>query len=77
MGGFEGYNLSCIQVFINKLLTGLKLGRIEWIDFGDAGGECWLKINGVVIMAMRWQFDMDLFREYIREVRAPVGYRHF
>ena len=54
MGRFGGYNSFCLQVFVNELLTGLKLSRVEWIDFGNMGGEYWLKINGVVIMVVRW-----------------------
>ena len=64
-------------MFLNELLASLKLSRIEWIDFGNVGGECQLEVNGVIIMAMWWQFDMGMFGEYIREVGTPVGYGHF
>ena len=54
MGRFEGYNLSHLQIFVNELFTGLNLGWVKWIDFGNMGGECWLKVNGVVVMVVRW-----------------------
>ena len=48
-------------MFVNEPFTDLQLGWVKWIDFGNTGGECWLKVDGVVIMAMRWQFGMGLF----------------
>ena len=54
MGRFGGYDPSRLQVFVNKLFTGLQLGWVKWIDLGNTGGECQLKVNGVVVMAMRW-----------------------
>ena len=50
---------------------------VKWIDFGDMGGECRLKVDGVVIMTMWWQFGMGLFREHVREVSAPVWHGNF
>ena len=52
-------------MFVNELFTDLQLGWVKWIDFGNTGGECWLKVDGVAIMAMRWQFGMGLFQEHV------------
>ena len=54
MGRFGGYNSSRLQVFVNELFTGLQLSWVKWIDLGNMGGERWLKVDGVVVIAMRW-----------------------
>ena len=54
MGGLGRYDSSSLQVFLNELLAGLKLSRMEQVDFGNAGGEHWLEANCVIIMAMWW-----------------------
>ena len=48
------YDLSRLQVFVNELFTGLQLGWVKWIDLGNTGGKCWLEVDGVVVMVMRW-----------------------
>ena len=54
MGRFGGYDPSHLQVFINELFTGLQLSWVKWIDLGNMEGECPLKADGVVVVAMRW-----------------------
>ena len=52
-------------MFVNELFTGLQLGWVKWINLGNTGGECRLKVDGMVVMVMRWQFDVGLFQEYV------------
>ena len=54
LGRLESYDSSRLQVFLNELLAGPELGGIKWVDFGNAGGKCWLEVSGVIIMAMWW-----------------------
>ena len=54
MGRFGGYDPFYLQVFFNELFTGLQLGWVKWIDLGNMGSECRLKVDGVVVMAVRW-----------------------
>ena len=46
--------MSSSKTFFDKLLTGLQLCGIEWIHFSNVRGECWLEVNGMVIVVMQW-----------------------
>ena len=52
MGGFRGYNPSCLKVFLNKGLASFHLCWVERVNFGDFGGEVRVKVDGMVIWAM-------------------------
>ena len=58
LGGFRGYDMSCLKMFFNKGFTCFHFYWIERINFGDLGGEVWAEFNGMVIGAMRWELVM-------------------
>ena len=63
--GFQGYNSSCFQVFIDEGLADLFLSRVERVYFSNLGNEGVFEFNGMVERAM-WRKDVvGLFREYI------------
>ena len=53
LGGFRGYNLSCLKVLLHKGLACFHLCWVEGVNFGDFGSEVWVKFNGVVIGTIR------------------------
>ena len=59
LGGFQGYNLSCLKVFFDKRFTHFHLCWVERVDLGNFGGEVWTKFNGMVIRAMRGKLVMS------------------
>ena len=60
LGGFQGYDPSCLKMFFNKGFTCFHVCWVERIDFGDLGGEVWVKFDGVVIGAIRKELVMGL-----------------
>ena len=52
MGGFRGYNPSCLKVFFDKGLAGFHLCWIERVNFGDFGDKVRVKVDGMVVWAM-------------------------
>ena len=48
-------------MFFNKGFACFHLHWVERIDFGDLGGEVWVKVDGVVIGAMGRELVVGLF----------------
>ena len=61
-------------MFFDKGFTHFYFCRVERIDFGNFGGEVWMKFNGVVIRAVRRELVMGFLQEDICEVFAPFRY---
>ena len=74
MGGFRGYNPSCLKVFFDKGPASFHLCWVERINFGDPGGEVRVKVDGMVIGVMGRELVMGFLGEDICEVFAPFGY---
>ena len=74
MGGLQGYDLSCLEIFLDKEFIGFHLHWVERVDFGNLRGEIWVEFNGVVIGVVRGKLVMGFLREDIFKVFAPVRY---
>ena len=61
-------------MFFDKGFTCLHLSWIERVNFGDFGGEIWVKFDVVVIGVMRGKLIMGFLWEDICEVFTPFGY---
>ena len=61
MGGLQGYDPSCFEVFFDKGFACFHLSWVERVDFGDLGGEVWVKFDGVVIGVMGRELVVGLF----------------
>ena len=48
-------------MFFNKGFTGFHFCWVEGIDFGDLGGEVWVKFDGMVIGAMGRELVVGFF----------------
>ena len=59
-------------MFFNECFASLHFLGVQGIYLGDFREEARLKINDVVVWAMRWEFLMGLFGEHILKVFAPV-----
>ena len=59
LGGFRGYNLSCLKVFFDKGFTRFHFHWVERADFGDFGDEVWTKFNGMIVRVMRRELVMS------------------
>ena len=58
LGGFQGYNSSCLEMFFNKGSAGFHLRQVERIDLGNLGDKVWAKFNGMIIETMRGKLVM-------------------
>ena len=72
LGGFGGYDVSSLKMFIDESLASFLFSRVKRIDFRNLGGKGILEFNGVVKGSMRGENIIGLFREDISKISAQV-----
>ena len=71
--GFGWDDLSSLKVFIDECLAGFLFLRVERVYLGDLWNERGFKVYGVVIGLVGRKNIVGCFREYILEIRTPIG----
>ena len=70
--GLGGYNLSCLQIFIDESFTSFLFSSVKRVDLGDLRGKRVFEFNGVVEESMRGKDIISLLREDICKVNAEI-----
>ena len=73
MWGFGWDDPPGLKVFINKRFACLLFLWVKRVNFSDLGNERGFKVYGMVIGSVGRKNIVSCFREYIFEVRAPIG----